>query len=339
MRFGHGGLVGLDFQPEAGVDSWLDHRDAGRCSGEGLIAHLSYLLRLNMAHNYINALRKFSNDPAWVARVARGERRLAGFLSGSAPTGALATARRARMRAADYHVERSVLDPRLLATMRDELMHQNSYHDPAVPGWAYRGRVDAAPYSSLYMDAHALFASDTFLAICTNPAIMGFCRDVLGPRVALSWGWAWINNPGYLESPRWKWHRNNAEPFNALLVLVPLDAVASADHGPMMLIPGSSLMGDYDEPRLYAEDELGDLQQRCPAEMVLAEVGDVAFMNPFALHRMMPPHRRQRMLMLLASIGPSHRSPAIRRRVLADLPGELRETVAANRRFFHRLVR
>lgn len=339
MRFGHGGLVGLDFQPEAGVESWLDHRDAGRCSGEGVIAYLSYLLRLNVAHNYINGLRKFSNDPAWVAAMARKERHLAALVSGGAPTGELARARRARMRGADWHVERSVLDPRLLGVMRDELMHQNSYHDPAIPGWAYRGRVDAAPYSTLFMDAPALFASDTFLAICANPAIMGFCRDVLGPRAALSWAWAWITNSGYLETPRWKWHRNNAEPFNALLVLIPLDAVTTLDHGPMMVIPGSSSLDDCIEPRLYAEDELVDLQARLPADMVPVEVGDAGFINPFALHRMMPPHRRQRMLMLLVSIGPSHRSPAICRRRLADLPDNLRETVAANRRFFHRLVR
>lgn len=304
-----------------------------------MIAYLSYLLRLNVAHNYINALRKFSNDPAWVAAMARKERHLAALVSGGAPTGELARARRARMRGADWHVERSVLDPRLLGVMRDELMHQHSYHDPAIPGWAYRGRVDAAPYSTLFMDAPALFASDTFLAICANPAIMGFCRDVLGPRAALSWAWAWITNSGYLETPRWKWHRNNAEPFNALLVLIPLDAVTTLDHGPMMVIPGSSLLDDCIEPRLYAEDELVDLQARLPADMVPVEVGDAGFINPFALHRMMPPHRRQRMLMLLVSIGPSHRSPAICRRRLADLPDNLRETVAANRRFFHRLVR
>jgi hypothetical protein len=93
--------VGLDFQPEAGVESWLDHRDAGRCSGEGVGAHLAYLLRLNIAHNYINGLRKFSNDPAWVAVMARRERKLAALLSGGAPGGVAAMARRARMRGAD----------------------------------------------------------------------------------------------------------------------------------------------------------------------------------------------------------------------------------------------
>jgi hypothetical protein len=341
MRFGHGGLVGLDFQPEAGVDSWLDHRDAGRCPGDGMFARLFYWLRLNVAHNYINGLRKASNDPAFMARMARAERWLLDpWTHGGAHGGAGApvVAHGGRALAADYHVERGVLSPQLLGAMRDELMHQNSYHDPAIPGWVYRGRVDAAPYPTLYMDAHALFASDTFLAICANRTIMDFCRDVLGPRAAISWGWAWINNPGYLESPKWKWHRNNAEPFNALLILVPLDDVTAPDHGPMMLIPGSSTLREFYEPRLYADEELGDLQRRQPAGMVLTEVGDVGFVNPFSLHRMMPPHRRQRMLMLMVSIGPSHRSPAIRRRRLADLPGDLRETVAANRRFFHRLV-
>lgn len=333
MRFGHGGLVGLDFQPEAGADSWLDHQEAGRCSGDGIFARLAYLTRLNLAHNYINGLRKFSNDPAWVARMARLERHLAGTGGGAVVSPATS-----RFRATDYHVERAVLAPPLLGTMRDELMHQTSYHDPAIPGWTYRGRVEGAPYPTLYMESHALFASDTFLRICANQAIMAFCREVLGPRAALSWGWAWINNPGYLESPKWKWHRSNAEPFNALMVVVPLDEVTVPEHGPMMLIPGSSTMPGYDQPRLYGEEELAGLQAHQPAGMVLSEVGDVAFVNPFVLHRVMPPDRRQRMLMLLVSIGPSHRSPAIRRRRLDELPGDLRETVADNRRFFHRLV-
>jgi len=338
MRWGRGGLVGLDFQPEVGADSWLDHRKAGRCSGEGLFATLAYLFRLNMSYNYINVLRRFSNDPAWFARMKTLERRLTDPLGRAIPPGAMAALRSGRMHATDYLVERQIVSPLLLGAMREELMHQASYHDPAIPGWAYRGRVEAAPYASLHMDSPALFASDTFFRLCANPAIIQLCRDVLGPRAALSWGWAWINNPGYLESPRWKWQRSNAEPFNALMVLIPLDEITAPEHGPLVLIPGSSTLREVYEPRLYGEEELADLLARQPAAMLLAELGDVAFIEPFALHRMMPPHRRQRMVMLLASIGPSHRSPAIRRRCLADLPDDLREQVAGNRRFFHRLV-
>jgi hypothetical protein len=339
MRLGHGGLVGLDFQPEADVDSWRDHVLAGRCSGEGPLATLTYLLRLNISHNYINALRKFSNDPAWVARMARMERRLADLLTRPPPLSPEAARRCLRISATDYHVERQVLPPVLATAMRDELMHQPGYHDPAIPGWVYRGRVEAAPYPALYMKAHALFASDNFFRICANPAIIALCREVLGPRAAISWAWAWINNPGYLESPKWKWHRSNAEPFNALLVQIPLDEVVAPEHGPFMLIPGSSRLRELYEPRLYGDEELAALQARQPVATLLTEVGDVAFCNPFALHRMMGPYRRQRMVMLLVSIAPSHRSAGIRRRPLAELPGDLRALVAQNRRFFHRLVR
>jgi hypothetical protein len=334
MRFGRGGLVGLDFQPEAGVESWQNHMKAGRSPGEGFVASLAYLWRLNVAHNYINALRKFSNDPAWVARMAAFERRLMGGGPAVADQRAIS-----RLQAADSLMERQVVPLPLLGAMRDELMHQTSYHDPAIPGWTYRGRVEAAPYPALYMESYALFASDSFFRLCANPAIMRLCREALGPRVALSWGWAWLNNPGYLESPKWKWHRNNGEPFNALMILIPLDAVTSSEDGPFMLIPGSSRLRDFYEPRLYGEEELAGLVAHQGAAMMLAELGDVAFINPFALHRMLPPHRRQRMVMLLASIAPSHRSPAICRRTLDELPGDLRQVVADNRRFFHRLVR
>lgn len=335
MPFGRGGLVGLDFRPEAGVESWQDHVKAGRCSGEGRFASLAYLWRLNVAHNYINILRKFSSDPAWVTRMAALERRL---LGGGLP---LAADPRAivRLRASDFLVEQQIVPLPLLGAMREELMRQPGYHDPAIPGWTYRGRVEAAPYPALYMEPHALFASDNFFRLCANPAIMRLCREALGPRVALSWGWAWINNPGYLESARWKWQRAHAEPFNALMVLIPLDEVTTGEDGPFMLVPGSSRLREVHEPRLYGEEEMAGPLMGQSATMVLAELGDVAFMHPFALHRMLPPQRRQRMVMLLASIGPSHRSPAICRRALGDLPEDLREVVATNRRFFRRLVR
>jgi hypothetical protein len=206
------------------------------------------------------------------------------------------------------HVERSVLDPRMLGVMRDELMHQNSYHDPAIPGWAYRGRVDAAPYSTLYMDAHALFASDTFLAICANPAIMGFCRDAGAARGAqLGMGVDHQSGPSRIAPVEMA-----PQQRRAVQCAAGAGAARCGDHARPWAHdgdPGIIAMAECFEPRLYAEEEMADLQARLPADMVLAEVGDAAFINPFALHRMMPPHRRQRMLMLLASIGPSHRSP------------------------------
>ncbi len=334
MRFGHGGLVGFGYRPEAGADSWQDHRDAGRCPAGGVFARLIYWLRLNIAYNYINGLRKHSNAPSWLLRMARIERRLADPLHHRAAR----TPRAALFQARDHHAEPGALPPGLLAAMRDEVMQQHLYHDPTIPGWTYRGLVEAAPYSELHMLPHALFASDLFLEICTSPTVMTFCREVIGPRAAVSWGQAWIANPGYLESPKWKWHRNNDEPFNAVQVLVPLGDVLGEEDGPMLVLPGSAQWSACLEPRLYGEDEVEAMTSRHPPHALLGRMGDVAFFKGFALHRLTPVLRRQAMLAILVSIGPALGSPTIMRRPLSAVPGHLRERIAQNEGFFRRLV-
>jgi hypothetical protein len=49
--------------------------------------------------------------------------------------------------------------------------------------------------------------------------------------------------------------------------------------------------------------------------------------------------RRRGILTLLASLGPSHRTPAMCPVPLSRVPEEIRDTVAANRRFFRHLVK
>ncbi|WP_068094764.1 phytanoyl-CoA dioxygenase family protein [Novosphingobium rosa] len=266
--------------------------------------------------------------------MARIERRLADPLHHRAAR----TPRAALFQARDHHAEPGALPPGLLAAMRDEVMQQHLYHDPTIPGWTYRGLVEAAPYSELHMLPHALFASDLFLEICTSPTVMTFCREVIGPRAAVSWGQAWIANPGYLESPKWKWHRNNDEPFNAVQVLVPLGDVLGEEDGPMLVLPGSAQWSACLEPRLYGEDEVEAMTSRHPPHALLGRMGDVAFFKGFALHRLTPVLRRQAMLAILVSIGPALGSPTIMRRPLSAVPGHLRERIAQNEGFFRRLV-
>jgi hypothetical protein len=334
MRFGHGGLVGFGYRPEAGADSWQDHRDAGRCTADGVLARLIYWLKLNIAYNYINGLRKSSNEPPWLLRMAQIERRLSGPLHQRASP----TPRAAFFQAHDHHAEPDALPPALLGAMRDELMGQHLYHDPVIPGWTYRGMVEAAPYSELHMLPHALFASDFFLEICTSPTVVDFCREVMGPRAAISWGQAWIGNPGYLESPKWKWHRNNDEPFNAVQVLVPLGDVLGKEDGPMLVLPGSSHWPACLEPRLHAEDEVEAYARQHPPHALLGQLGAIAFLRGFALHRLTPVLRRQATLAIMVSIGPALGTPTIMRRPLSEVPQHLRARIAQNAVFFHRLV-
>jgi hypothetical protein len=313
---------GLSHQPDAGTQSWLNQRDAGRLSDQGPWDKLTYLARLNLAHNYINAIRKASNDPAWLERAAHVERRLFDGFGANHAAHHAPTPRMLAYQASDLHIERGAVPLALTGAMREELMHQREYHDRYVPGWTYHGKGRTAPYPMLYMPPDALFASDAFLAICASPAIMGFAQEVLGPAAAVSWGWAWISNPGFADYQNQNWHRDSSEPLNFVHVFVPLDTIASMEDGPTVVIAGTSHHRGHCEVRRYEEAEVADLREQHGATPIMADEGDAYFVNTFCLHRATAPQRQRRMLAMIISIAP-HRSPTIKRRAFASLPESL----------------
>lgn len=326
-------LVGLDFQPEAGVPTYDEQRAAG-LRGGGMVERLAYLARLNYAHTYINRIRKRSNDPAWIARAAAIERRL---LQPLAPPPA-DTERAEKFRAKDYYVERAILSPDLVGAMRECLFAPQTYNDPYVAGWKWSGSPDQSAHPMLYMDPQRLFSNPEFLAICANQAIIDFCREVLGPAAAITWAWSWISNPTGQNYQNQNWHRDSSEPLNFVRVFVPLDTIATMEDGPTALIPGSSGLREHFEVRRFSDAELSGVQQRMGAGVVMADVGDVYFVNTFCLHRGVAPLRRRGILTLLVSLSPSHRSPTICPMPIARVPDHLRDGIEANRRFFRYLV-
>jgi hypothetical protein len=333
MRFGRGDLVGLGHVPEAGVPSFLAQVAAGmRPDGAG--RRLAQWLRLNWAHVYINRIRKASNDPAWLARAGRIERRLRQPLARIGAT----TERARAFRERDYHIEHGAIPKAAVEGLRADLFAQDSYNDPYVAGFAWHGDPTAAPRPLLYIHPQALFANPHFLAICANPQIIAFCREVLGPGAAITWAWAWISNPGFGEYQNQNWHRDCSEPLNFIRVFVPLNDIASLDDGPTALIPGTSTTRRFYDVRRFNEAELTPLIQEKGAGALIAAVGDVYFVNTFCLHRGVRPTRQRAILTMLVSLGPSHRSPAICPMTLAQVPAALRDTVRRNRRFFRYLV-
>jgi len=327
------GLVGLDFQPEAGVPTFEQQLAAGHRGG-GMVERLAYLARLNYAHIYINRIRKRSNDPAWIARAGTIERRLLQPLARPpAPS-----ERSDKFRTKDYHVERAVLAPDAVEAMRALLFVPQTYNDPYVAGWNWTGSPDRSSQPMLYMDPQKLFTSPEFLTICANPDIIGFCQEVLGPAAAISWAWSWISNPTGGNYQNQNWHRDSSEPLNFVRIFVPLENIATMEDGPTALIPGTSGLRDYYEVRRFSDADLAPLFQTMGAGVVMADVGDVYFVNTFCIHRGVAPQRRRGILTLLASLSPSHRTPAICRIPLAQVPEHLRDAVAANRRFFRYLV-
>ena len=327
-------LVGIDFQPEAGVPTYSEQLASGRRGG-GMIDRLAYLARLNSAHTYINRIRKRSNDPAWIAQAGAMERRVLQPLAGPPAQ----TERAEKFRTKDYHVERAILAPDLVGAMRDDLFAPQTYNDPYIPGWSWTGSPDQADHPMLYMDPQKLLSSPHFLAICANLGIIDFCREVLGPAAAISWAWSWISNPAASNYQNQNWHRDSSEPLNFVRIFVPLENIATMEDGPTALIPGTSGLREFFEVRRFSDAELTPLQNERGAGVVMADVGDVYFVNTFCLHRGVTPVRRRAILTLLASISPSHRTPAICRTPLAQVPKALRATISANRRFFRYLVK
>jgi len=328
------GMVGLDFQPEAGVPTYEELLANGQRGG-GWADRLVYLARLNYAHAYIQRIRKRSNDPAWIARAGHVERRL---LQPQASKPAR-TERADKFRGSDYYVERAILKPELVDAIRDLLFAPQTFHDPYVAGWSFTGSPDDCDHPMLYMNPQRLMSSAAFLAICANPQIIAFCREVLGPAAAISWAWSWISNPTGQNYQNQNWHRDSSEPLNFVRVFVPLENIAAMEDGPTALIPGTSGLRDHFEVRRYSDGELSALQQERGAGVVMADAGDVYFVNTFCLHKGLAPMRRRGILTLLVSLSPSHRTPAMCPVPLAQVPEGLRDTIAANRRFFRHLVK
>jgi hypothetical protein len=333
MARGQANRIGLEFSADGGILSYAAQVAAG-IRRDTRLGRWQYLAHANYAHNYIWGFRTRTNHPEELARLARIERLI------RAPGARIGrTQRAAEYRQLDYHFAEQMLAPELVDSMAAELFAPQRFTDPYMPNFAYDGPPEQCPHPFLYMDGQRLFDSAPFLRICANPDLIAFCREVLGPRAALSWGWAWISQPTASAYQNQNWHRDSAEPLNFIRVFVPLSTIASREDGPLEFIPGTSGMARFFEPRRFGDGELEALKQAMGAGVVLAEKGDIYFANTFALHRGTPPARRRGMLSLLVSIGPSHRTPSIRKVKLRDVPEDIRPTIARNRSFFRRLVR
>jgi hypothetical protein len=332
-RFGRAEFVGLENAPEGGIPSYRQQVENGQRK-DGRWARLSYFARANYAHNYINWVRKRSNDASWLTRAGRLEHRLVQPWH-HPPT---PTERAEKFARQDYYVERGAIALGHVAGLHADLFAQPAYYDPYISDFRFEGRPDQTSHPFLYMEAQALFANPHFLAICASREIMAFCREILGPAAALSWAWSWITNPGVTEYQNQNWHRDSSEPLNFVRIFVPLQNIVGLADGPTALIPGTSGIADFRDVRRFSDQEMAGLQAERGAGMIQADAGDAYFVNTMALHRGVTPAKRRGMLSLLVSLSPSHRTPAIIRLRLADLPEHVREIVAANRRFFRFLV-
>lgn len=326
-------FIGLDKNLEPGVNSYRA-QVAGGMRRDSVAGRLGYLAKMNYAYNYIHWLRRRSNEPGFIERAGKIERRL---YAPFAETGGK-TERARDFHEADYHLEEAMLDTAPVEALRDDLFGEGRYYDPYVQGSLYEGAPETIRQPMLYMLSERLFTNHNFLEICSNQDMIDFCKEVLGPAAALSWSWCWISNPGFNAYQNQNWHRDSAEPLNFIRIFVPLTPIRDEEDGPTVLIPGTSRHPDFSEVRRYSDMELAVLQATHGVGMIPAEVGDVYFVNTFALHRGSAPMRRRSILTLLVSLSPSYRTPSMPKLKLRDVPEELRPAIARNRRFFRHLI-
>ncbi|MHA6720443.1 phytanoyl-CoA dioxygenase family protein [Sphingomonas sp. RS6] len=332
-RLGQLNRVGFDHAPEGGVKPYAQQVAEG-IRRDSWLGRKRFLARLNYAHNYIWWLRAASNDPERLARLARIER-----LVRQPFARPWKTERAAEFRKLDFHFEEKLLDPEVVGRLAHDLVQPQTYSDPYIMGYRHVGLPQHDPHPFLYMDPQTLFLNPAFLEICSNQGIIDFCREALGPRAALSWAWTWISQPAGFAYQNQNWHRDAAEPLNFVRIFVPLSPILAREDGATELIPGTSRLRQCYERRRFGDHEVEALKQERGAGVVLADVGDVYFINTFALHRGTPPTQRRGLLSLLVSIGPSHRTPFIRKLHMNEIPEHLRERFRRNRSFFRRLVR
>ncbi|QAY76993.1 hypothetical protein [Sphingosinicella sp. BN140058] len=333
-QFGRARFIGLSDTPEAGIKSYRTQVAEGT-RRDGPLTRMRYLADANVAYNYIWWLRTRSNDPAYVRRLGRWERKLRQPLASLGPL----SERAEQFLASDFHFETQMLKPDLVQGFAADLFNHGVYHDPYVDTFRHVGSPDDSRHPFLYMGSQALFENANFLEICSSRRLIHFCREVLGPRAALSWAWSWISQPTTDAYQNQNWHRDCAEPLNFIRVFVPLQPIETPDDGPTELIPGTSGLREFYDVRRFSDPELEQVKIERGAGKVYAEPGDVYFVNTFALHRGTPPQRRRAILTLLVSLSPSHRTPSIHRFALADVPERLRPAIDENRAFFRHLIR
>src|SRR4051794_1556194 len=135
--FGRARFVGLADTPEAGIKPYRAQVAEG-IRRDTPLGRLKYLAQANYAYNYIWWLRTRSNDPAYVRKLGRIERRLSQPLASWAVT----SERALDFKRSDFHFEAKMLDPELVERFRADLFDAGRYHDPYVAGFEHRGRPE-----------------------------------------------------------------------------------------------------------------------------------------------------------------------------------------------------
>jgi len=169
-----------------------------------------------------------------------------------------------------YLIVPDLLDQATVDGLRSELDGLEAEMDELLTSQA-DGRIYIAEAGAITFTVHAVLRSAAARALATNPALVGICRDLLGPDVNLYWDQAVYKKP---EKPRrFPWHQDTGytyvEPQHYLTFWIALTATDTRNGCPWVL-PGAHRAGTLLHRWV---DPIGwECLEATPAEAISAEL-------------------------------------------------------------------
>lgn len=156
-------------------------------------------------------------------------------LPATTPT-AISAAERSRFDRDGFLVLRDVIDPSTVAALRSELDELEAEVEQFL-AHQRDGRLHIAESGAITFTVHAVLRSAAARAFAKDPALVGLCRDLIGPDVNLYWDQAVYKKP---DKPRqFPWHQDTGytfvEPQHYLTCWVALTDVTLANGCPWVL--------------------------------------------------------------------------------------------------------
>jgi phytanoyl-CoA hydroxylase len=158
-------------------------------------------------------------------------------LPDATPT-AISATERAAFERDGFLVRPELIDRATLTSLRAELDDLEAEVDRLLAEQP-DGRLHIAEAGAITFTVHAVLRSAAARAVTKDPALLGLCRDLLGPEVNLYWDQAVYKKP---EKPRrFPWHQDTGytfvEPQHYLTCWIALTDV-TVDNGCPWVLPG-----------------------------------------------------------------------------------------------------
>lgn len=202
-------------------------------------------------------------------------------------------------------------------------------------------RINISNYSNVWNFENDILSEDIIFELFSNQKIIKACKSVIGRNACISSIWAWHSNNKNNIAYNQRWHRDLSEPLNFIRVFIPLTPIRYKNDGATKVILESELTDKLFSIGTRYDDSDVNIFPSSNFKEVLAEVGDVYFLNTLAIHKGTLPQisGKRSMLSILVSLAPSHRSYCIPRRHIQTFEKNLQNKILENKNWFKYLVK